>query len=452
MKICVINGSPKGNDSITLHTLYYLEKLYPEHVFEYVNVGQQIKYFEKDLFKAINKMEDSDVIVFAYPVYTFIAPSQLHRFIELLKENNVDLSGKFVTQITTSKHFYDMTAHNYIEENCADLNMKVIKGLSLDMEDLLKEKGQESIKKFFDFVVHSIENNIFEKIELIDSHIEEEFVKELQHIEKSDNKKIVIVADIEDEDVRLKSMIEEFVAGLKYSVKIYNIRKFEFAGGCLGCFNCAGNGKCIYNDNFDNFLRGNIQSGDAIIYAFTIKDHSMGSLFKMFDDRQFCNGHRTVTQGSPVGYIINGDINKENNLKTILQARAEVGGNYLSGIAYDNETIKTTIEKLNYSLENQYHTPRNFYGVGGMKIFRDLIWVMRGIMKADHEFYKRHGVYDFPQKERGKMILMCLLGAMIRNPKIKAKMGNKFTEGMVAPYKKVIDSIKKEDEKNEKTS
>ena len=26
MKICVINGSPKGNNSITLHTLYYLEK------------------------------------------------------------------------------------------------------------------------------------------------------------------------------------------------------------------------------------------------------------------------------------------------------------------------------------------------------------------------------------------------------------------------------------------
>ena len=160
MKICVINGSPKGNNSITLHTLYYLEKLYPEHIFEYVNVGQQIKYFEKDLFKAINKMEDSDLIIFAYPVYTFIAPSQLHRFIELLKENNFDLSGKFVTQITTSKHFYDMTAHNYIEENCSDLNMKVIKGLSLDMEDLTKEKGQESIKKFFDFVIHSFENNI----------------------------------------------------------------------------------------------------------------------------------------------------------------------------------------------------------------------------------------------------------------------------------------------------
>ena len=52
MKICVINGSPKGNYSITIHTMLYLEKLYPDHTFEYLNIGQQIKYFEKDLFKA----------------------------------------------------------------------------------------------------------------------------------------------------------------------------------------------------------------------------------------------------------------------------------------------------------------------------------------------------------------------------------------------------------------
>jgi hypothetical protein len=228
-----------------------------------------------------------------------------------------------------------------------------------------------------------------------------------------------------------------------------NIKEFPFSGGCLGCFNCAGDGKCIYKDNFDTLLRENIQKTDAIVIAFTIKDHSMGSRFKMYDDRQFCNGHRTVTEGTPVGYIINGDINKENNLKTILQARAEVGGNYLAGLGFNNETIKSTINKLNYSLENNYYMPRNFYGVGGMKIFRYLIWVMRGIMKADHEFYKKHGVYDFPQKERGKMLLMCLLGAMIRNPKIKAKMGNKFTEGMVAPYKKVIESMEKENKNND---
>lgn len=111
------------------------------------------------------------------------------------------------------------------------------------------------------------------------------------------------------------------------------------------------------------------------------------------------------------------------------------------GVGYNKETMIATCKKLEYALENKMTMPRNFYGVGGMKIFRDLIWIMRGIMKADYEFYKKHGVYDFPQKQRGKMLVMCLLGSLVRNKKIKAKMGNKFNEGMVAPYKKIIDKM-----------
>ena len=71
-------------------------------------------------------------------------------------------------------------------------------------------------------------------------------------------------------------------------------------------------------------------------------------------------------------------------------------------------------------------------------------------MKADHKYYKKHGVYDFPQKQRGKMILMCFLGSLVRNPKIKVKMGNKFNEGMVSPYKKVLNKVDKEFSKKEK--
>ena len=251
----------------------------------------------------------------------------------------------------------------------------------------------------------------------------------------------MLVADILDDDTNLKNMIEDFIRIFPYKVKVVNIRNFPFSGGCLGCFNCASDGKCIYKDGFDTFLRENIQTNDAIVVAFTIKDHSMGARFKMYDDRQFCNGHRTVTEKMPFAYIVNGDYESEHNLKTIVDARAEVGGNYLAGVGYNKETILATCKKLVYALENKLTMPRNFYGVGGMKIFRDLIWVMRGIMKADHDFYKKHGVYDFPQKQRGRMILMCLLGSMMRNKKIKAKMGNKFNEGMLAPYKKLLDKI-----------
>lgn len=93
-------------------------------------------------------LEQADLILFSYPVYTFIAPYQLHRLIELIKQDGVDLRGKFASQITTSKHFYDVTAHKYVEENCFDLGMKVVRGLSADMEDILCEKGQREAACF----------------------------------------------------------------------------------------------------------------------------------------------------------------------------------------------------------------------------------------------------------------------------------------------------------------
>jgi putative NADPH-quinone reductase len=114
MKIIVLNGSPKGKYSITLQTLLYLEKKFPEHQFEFLHVGQYIKSFEKDFSVTAEAITSADLVIFSYPVYTFIAPSQLHRFIELLKASGLNVSGKFVTQITTSKHFYDVTAHRYI--------------------------------------------------------------------------------------------------------------------------------------------------------------------------------------------------------------------------------------------------------------------------------------------------------------------------------------------------
>ena len=85
MHILVLNGSPKGKYSITLQTVNYLEKLYPEQSFEVLHVGQRIKALEKDFSPAAEALERADLILFSYPVYTFIAPYQLHRFIELIK-------------------------------------------------------------------------------------------------------------------------------------------------------------------------------------------------------------------------------------------------------------------------------------------------------------------------------------------------------------------------------
>lgn len=446
MNIAVLNGSPKGNNSITLQTVLYLEKHFPDHQFQVYPVSSRIRTLEKDMSGILEAMEQADLLIFAYPVYTFMAPSQLHRFIELLKKSGVNFSGKYVTQITTSKHFYDVTAHRFMEENFHDMGMKVLKGLSADMEDLLSDKGRNEAVKFMRHILWQMNKEYaetppaprFKGIRVpatLSAHNEEMQVK-------STNYTAVIVTDYDEYDKHMVDMIVRFRRVFPFRTKVVNIRNFNFKGGCLGCLNCATTGQCIYDDHFPDFLRNEILTGSAIVYAFSIRCHSMGWRMKQFDDRQFCNGHRTVSMGKPVGYIISGDYRYEENLRTVIEARAQTGGNYLSGVATDEYNTDQSIDQmaatLAFALEEGYTQPQNFYGVGGIRIFRDLIYMMRGMMKQDHKFFKENKFYDFPQKRFLRTIGMYPVGWIFSNEKLMKKIRPQIDEGMLRPYKKVI--------------
>ena len=447
MKILVLNGSPKGNNSITLQTVLFLEKKFPEHSFEVLHMGQKTKSLAKDFTPALEAIARADVLLFSYPVYTFIAPCQLHRFIRLMKENGAEVSGKIATQISTSKHFYDTTAHRYIQDNVQEMGMHFIRGLSADMEDLTTKKGQQEAESWFAHFLWSAEKGFFEPYYPIPAPTAPVPVTVPEENFEGKPGDVVIIADLKPGDTQLAGMISRFRTKLPYATRVVNIREYPFKGGCLGCFRCAATGKCVHKDGFDDYLRNEIQTADSMVYAFSIEDHSMGYLFKTYDDRQFCNGHRTVTIGMPVGYLISGNLSKEENLRTIIEGRAQVGSNILAGIATDEVDTDASVDafaaNLDYALKNKNTGPQNFYGVGGMKIFRDLIYQMRGFMRADHKFFKAHGQYDFPQKQWAKSLAMYLVGFMIANPKLHSKMDGKMNEGMLMPYKKVLKDLDK---------
>lgn len=448
MRILVLNASPKGKNSTTVHTALYLQALHPEHTFTFLPVGQKIKSYEKDFSPLRSELEQADLLLFAYPVYTFIAPYQLHRLIELIKADGVDLRGKFASQITTSKHFYDVTAHRYVEENCFDLGMKVVRGLSADMDDLLTEQGQREARNFFDQLMFSCEHELFVTPPIkAPQHEKQVYQPALSTVSKSTEKDVAIVTNYAKDDQNLQNMIADFRAALPYESRVINLREFPFSGGCLGCFGCAITGKCVYKDGFDAYLRTQIQNADAFVYAFTISDHYTHSSFKCYDDRQFCNGHRTVTHGTPIAYLISGDYRYEHNLHMILEGRSEVGGNYLCGVATDEgdtaNDIQTLADSLAFALGKKLSRPANFYGVGGMKIFRDLIYVMQGMMKADHKFYKEHGIYDFPQKQKKRILQMKLVGAMLAIPSVQRKMKGHMNQYIIGPYEKVVEQARK---------
>ena len=579
MNILILNGSPAGEDSITLQTMEYLKVFFTEHTYTTLHVGRQIRSMEKDFTESRRVLEAADLILFCYPVYTFLVPAQLHRFIELIKEHEVDLAGKYASQISTSKHFYDITAHRFIEDICADLHLQYVRGLSADMEDILTKKGQKEAKDFFRFLMWNIRNGFCETpirggdesfsctragdfcvgeeascageevscIGAAASCVREEVsstgttascggekARRMPHIASDapatrvKNKlHVALVTDCDPAELKdlpdraasataentaassdraasataetmaapsdraasaaadplaapsdraasataettaapsdraasaapetsaapstLAAMIRRFEQRLPGTCEIVNLREFPFQGGCLGCFHCASDGVCIYKDGFDEFLRQHINSADAVVYAYTIKDHSMGYRFKLYDDRQFCNGHRTVTMGKPVGYLVDGDLAVEENLRLLMESRAQVGGNFLAGIASDqsdpNAEIDRLVKTLVYAVQHKYNQPKNFYGVGGLKIFRDLIFQMQGLMKEDHRFYKEHGFYDFPQKKAGRIAGMYLVSAMMNNQKLRSKMKFSMTDGMMMAYRKVIEQAKKE--------
>ncbi len=452
MKILVLNGSPKGKNSTTLQTVRYLQTLHPEHRFAVLPVGQHIRRYEQDFSPARKALAGADVVLFCYPVYTFLVPYQLQQFLELVRADGVDLTGKIATQITTSKHFYDVTAHRFVEETCFDLGMRVVRGLSADMEDLLSRKGQEEARMFFQQLLFTCAHGGFlPPPPARPARAPAAYQPTLPQAEKRPGKEVVIVTCCGEEAPTLAHMVQDFQAALPYPSRVVNLQDFPFRGGCLGCLRCAVTGKCIYPDGFDDFLRTQIQQADAIVYAFPIVNHYTHAVFKCYDDRQFSNGHRTVTQGTPVAYLLQGDYRYEPNLQMVLEGRSEVGGNYLCGVVTDegediSAAIQSLADNLTFAMEHHLRRPANFYGVGGSKIFRDLIYLMQGLMKADHQFYKAHGAYDFPQKQKGRLLQMKLVGGLMAIPALQKKMGAQMSRYIIAPYEKVIGQARAEAE------
>ena len=131
----------------------------------------------------------------------------------------------------------------------------------------------------------------------------------------------------------------------------------------------------------------------------------------------------------------------------MIESRSEVAHMYLAGIATsgskDNDKITLSLMNLAktiaFAMENKLQRPQNFYGIGGMKIFRDLIYVMRGLMKEDHAFYKKHDIYNFPHKQRKLIWKMKFVGMLMSVPAIKKKSRSMMNDIMLKPYLKAMD-------------
>ena len=380
MKILVINGSPKGEDSITYQTARYLHMKFADDKYSVIHAAANIDQLVKNFEAASAAVKDADLIVFCYPVYAMMVPSQMMHFIEILKSECSSLKGKYVTQITTSDHFFDMTAHRYIEENCNDLGLKVLPGISLKNGDLLTKKGQLDVIKFWNYIRHCVvEDEYCEEKDISEQKKDkkkESYIPSIPRAPKDSQYKVLIITDCAKENQHLRSMIIDFRHALKYESDVENLHYKHFKAGCCGCLKCAVNSKCIYKDGFELMMHSKLAMADAVVFAFEIKDHSTGYIFQMYEDRQFCSPLNDIVRDKPTAYIISGDFADEDNLKEVIEARAGVTHNFIAGYASDEEntgySIQKTADKLSYALYHRMSLPGNYYSVTGEKMMHDV--------------------------------------------------------------------------------
>lgn len=459
MKITVLGGSPKGDLSVTLQYVKFMQKKFPQHEYTIHHISSRIKAIEKEggAFQSIiDDIRSADAVLWAVPLYVFLVPSQYKRFIELIWERGAQdaFKEKYTAVITTSIHFFDHTANNYMHAVCDDLEMRYVDFFSPAMYDLEKEEGRQELLLFAENFFEAVENRA-----PATKHYPPLAPREFKYepgapAEKLDTgtRKICLLTDSSEKGTNLAGMIERFTASFSSGIEVIDLNSIDIKGGCLGCCQCGFDNRCVYTgkDEYIDFFNAKILPADIIIHAGSIRDRYLSSKWKQFFDRRFFRTHTPTQVGKQIAYIISGPLSQIPNLRQILMAgcdweRANLVDTVTDEFG-DSTDIDSLLQHLAYRLiknsDQGYIRPQTFLGVGGMKVFRDDIWgKLRFVFQADHKYFEAHGFYDFPQNDKDAIAFSEQMIEATRDPEKKEQIRKMIKKQMVVPLEKVVDSF-----------
>ena len=458
MKIVVLNGSPKGDASITMQYVHFIAKHFPQHEYSFINIANDIKQIENiedKFFGLIGNISRADFIFWAFPVYFYVVSAQYKRFIELIFEKKATnaFRDKYTAVITTSIHVFDHAAVNYIHSICDDLNMKYTGAYTAFMYDLLSDKERERLIKFADDVFttagsSSVTSRTFSS--LVGSSFKYKPGKPDSKI-STEGKRILIITDNDGEQTNLSAMTERFKEAFADNIEVVNLRNIDIRGGCLGCLNCCYDYTCVYKaqDGYIEFFNTKVKPADVLVFAGAIKDRYLSSLMKCYFDRTFFNGITPTMKGKQFGFIISGRLRQISNLRQILEAFFEVQqGNVVDIItdeAEDSDAIDKGLQSLAVRLirlaKAEYVKPGTFFRQGVGKIIRDETWGnQRFVHPADHRYYKKQGLYNFPQKQYKTRFRNLMMMTLMKIPAFRKEMYKRLKAEMIKPLKNVVET------------
>jgi multimeric flavodoxin WrbA len=434
----------------------YIQKMFPQHELTTVDIAQRGKKLESDesaFQEVIEQVRAADGVLWAFPLYILAVHGNYKRFIELIWERGAEVAfkDKYAASLSTSIHYFDHTAHNYVQAICDDLGMNYVGAFSPEMRDLLKEGGQAQAQQFAQRFFDAIERRVptARRYPPVVAHAWDYTPGSGAHTVDAKGKRIVLVTDAEPEQKNLLHMIERFRGAFAREVDTINLHDLGIKGGCLGCLRCGYDYQCAYTgkDEFIEFYNTRVKSADIVVFAGAIRDRYLSATWKTFFDRAFFNTHTPSLVGKQLAFLISGPLGQNQNLREILQAWTELQHANLAGIVTDEAGDSAQVDRLLQALAENLvwcanadaGQPPTFLGVGGMKVFRDDIWgPLRTVFQADHRAYRRMGIYDFPQREWGIRALNTVTGVLFKIPQVRKTFAREIKQQMIQPYQKIV--------------
>ena len=459
MIVTVLAGSPKGEVSVTMQSVQYLLRRYPEVDFRIHQAAQRIRKLESDPAALGDILEDvsaSELVLFAFPLYYMAACSQYLRFLELVESRDATgaFRGRYAGSLTTSIHFFDHTAHELIRAVAEDWGMRFVDSHPAHMNDLQSDSGRNALEQWFTRIRAAAEQK-----QTLPRRFSERppnspaYQPGLEPARKIDTaKRIVVVAD--GVNPNLETMVRRFAGNFAEGlVDLIDLREVKVARGCQGCLKCGPKNVCAYaeKDELVSTWTERVMTADGVVFAQSIVGRWMSPRWKAFLDRSFFRTHQRVLPDIPIAFLVAGNLRANPALREALTAYAEWQNAPIVDFVTDEisdkgeatAAIDSRIDSLALRMANALEVealrPISFLGHAGMKVFRDDVFSgLRVIFRADHRAYKRGGVYDFPQRHPIRMLVMRVGYLATGIPFISRGMMKNLRPFMIRPFRRAL--------------
>ena len=464
MNVVVLAGSPKGSQSVTAEYVRYLAARRPEDTFTFFCPARAYKKYERHpeaLTEVLEAVASADLLLWAFPLYFLLVSSGYKRFIEIVFEHDggTAFRDRYTASLSTSIHFYDHTAHNYIHGVCDDLGMRYLGAFSAEMRDLLDTEKREQLVGWFSGLAGRILRGDrparrFAPLDLAMSGYRPADAPAASvpagHAPSGtagvSAPRITIVTD--GASLNTKAMVERLRRSYP-SAEVVDLSTLQF-GHCMGCLKCGFDNRCAYEgtkDEFVEMLNSKVLPADALVFALTMRDRYFTSLWQRYLERTFVYTHQPRLEGKQIAFLIAGPLKGNENAREILLSYAEVMRGHVVDIVTDEipHDIDRGIDEfalvLSDAVAADLRPPVTFRGVAGLRLFRDEIFGGLGfVFQADDAYYRTHGIYDFPHRRRGRRTQAAAMKALTRIPGMRNEIRNRLQAEMVKPFQKVVEA------------